>query len=161
MLNGAFLEVSRGRGIANWSRHTDCSNAKLQLTYLVDVLYVLVMLFAKTATLLLFYPLFTVSTRLRLAIRIGLGVNFALYVTSLVLHTYYSTPHNGMTWDDLLFESIKAPVLFELYWGLITGTIGTVLDIYIFVLPLPVTLRLNLSKSSRIQVIAIFSTALL
>jgi len=46
-------------------------------------------------------------------------------------------------------------------WGPIQGGASVVLDIYAFVLPLPIIARLNVAPRRRWQLIALFSTAFL
>lgn len=52
-------------------------------------------------------------------------------------------------------------ISISLYWAVIQGALGTVFDLYIFILPLPIVFRLKLSTKKRIQVTALFMVALL
>lgn len=117
--------------------------------------------FAKTATLLLFHQLFQVSKQMRLAIYIGITINFLMYFTSVAILAWYSVPHIGQTWDDVVVHAALHPDIFAFKWGVGQATVGTVLDIYIFILPLPTISRLNLSTRRRIQLMVVFFTAIL
>lgn len=97
---------------------------------------------------------------MRYAIWIGIAVGIIIYGLSLALLTYYSTPHVGHTWDELVVESVGTTI-FPLYWGVGQGVVNIVYDIYIFVLPLPVIYRLKLSRKRKAQVFAVFFIAIL
>lgn len=116
---------------------------------------------AKTATLLLFHQVFHVSRQMRLAIRAGIIVNALLYGTSIAAFSFHSVPHLGQTWDDIVVAVLLHPEFFAIKWGIGQATVGAALDIYIFILPLPAIARLNLSARKRIQLIAVFFTAIL
>ncbi|EQK99828.1 hypothetical protein OCS_04458 [Ophiocordyceps sinensis CO18] len=133
-----------------------------QITFTWTVLNHLGLLCAKTATLLLFNELFTVvSTRMRWAIRIGHAANVITYTTSIGVFVYCTTPRIGRTWDNFIAAIEMDTLRFAVFWTIAQGAAGVLLDIYIFILPLPVVLRLKLSTRRRIQLIAIFFTALL
>lgn len=132
-----------------------------QLSYAYETITTFGLLFAKTATLLLFHQLFQISRQLRLAIRAGNAVNSLLYGISIAVLTYYSTPHIGQTWDDVVTEAVLHRDIFAFKWSVGQATVGAALDIYIFVLPLPTILGLNLSTRKRIQLMAVFFTAIL
>lgn len=51
--------------------------------------------------------------------------------------------------------------MWILRWSLLWGTLDILIDIYIFILPLPIIFKLNLSKKKKLQVSAIFFIALL
>jgi hypothetical protein len=106
-----------------------------------------------------------------IAIWIGIAVSFTLYGSSLGVLSYFSAPHAGQTWDEVAADAINmnisalykgvAPVVIPLYWGVAQGAVGTVFDIYIFILPLPILSRLNLSTKRKIQLSALFFVAIL
>lgn len=131
------------------------------MAYAYEILTSMGLFFAKTATLLLFHQLFQVSKQMRLAIYIGITVNFLKYFTSAATMTWDSVPHVGQTWDDVVIDAAFHPPLFRLKWSVAQAAIGTVLDIYIFILPLPTISRLNLSRRRRIQLLLVFFTAIL
>ncbi|KAI1160128.1 hypothetical protein F5B18DRAFT_541720 [Nemania serpens] len=139
--------------------------------YIYESLTCLSLFFSKTATLLLFRQVFNVSRTMHIAIWIGIAVSFALYGSSLGALSYFSSPHAGQTWDEVATQAIitnlsplykgVAPVVIPLYWGVVQGAIGTVFDIYIFILPLPILSRLNLSTKRKLQISALFFVAIL
>lgn len=118
---------------------------------------------AKTATLLLFHQLFQVSKQTRLAIRLGIIVNTLLYGSSFIFLCYWSLPHVGKTWDDLIVGAMLHPDTSynPIKWGVGQASVGTALDIYIFILPIPTIVRLHLPSRKRVQLMAVFFTAVL
>ncbi|KAI1498629.1 hypothetical protein F5X99DRAFT_317494 [Biscogniauxia marginata] len=131
-----------------------------QVSYVWENLLNFSLFFAKTATLLLLHQLFSVSRKMRIAIWIGIAATFAIYAAGLAVTSYFAAPHAGETWDQLLVKVIGT-IIFPLYWAVAQGSASTLLDIYIFILPLPVIFRLKLSTKRKIQLTAVFFTAFL
>lgn len=132
---------------------------------MVLIVYTIGIWLAKSSTLLLFYEVFQVSKAMRLAIWFGLAFNFALFGTNIVMRSYYFAPHMGRTWIDLVIEH---PARVEsnldgaiVPWGVASSVASTVLDLYIFVLPLPLICKLNLPPRKRVRLAFIFLTAFL
>lgn len=98
---------------------------------------------------------------MRLAILLGLVVTVLMYIISIAVLSYYSCPHIGKTWDDVVLEAILNPDIFAFKWGVGQAAVGAALDIYIFILPLPIIAKLNLSTRKKIQIMAVFFTAVL
>ncbi|KEY73683.1 hypothetical protein S7711_07729 [Stachybotrys chartarum IBT 7711] len=114
----------------------------LKISYVWPVIYVFSQYFAKSATLMLFYQLFTISKPMRTAIRAGLIFALVFYAAGLAISSYYSTPRNGRSWTETMLDSMDS-VSISLYWAVIQGALGTVFDLYIFILPLPIVFRLK------------------
>lgn len=132
-----------------------------QLSYAYETMTSFGLFLAKTATLLLFHQIFQVSKQMRIAILFGIIVNAILYGTSIAVLGYYSLPHVGQSWDDVVVDAVLHPDIFAFKWGVGQSTVGAALDIYIFILPLPTIAKLNLSARKRIQLMAVFFTAVL
>lgn len=94
---------------------------------------------------------------MRVAIWIGLTFNFLIYGPGIAVATYYEAPRVGETWLDTLDGRNMAP----LSWWQAQSALVVALDIYIFVLPLPSLMRLQLPTRKRTSVIAVFSVALM
>ncbi|KAI0904775.1 hypothetical protein F4823DRAFT_174883 [Ustulina deusta] len=130
------------------------------LVYVWQTLMNLSLFFSKTATLILFRQIFATSRAMNIAIWIGVLFCFATYTSGLVVTSYFSAPHVGSTWDQVA-ANLYGPTVFLLYWSIAQGSASTLLDVYIFILPLPVLARLHLSTKRKIQIIAIFGVGLL
>lgn len=99
---------------------------------------------------------------MRLAIRFGIVINVVFYSVSIFILSYYMAPHIGKTWEDFAVQSLAVrKYTFPMRCGVATAAIGAAIDIYIFVLPIPTAMRLNLSMRKRIQVMIVFLTAIL
>ncbi|PHH60133.1 hypothetical protein CDD81_2091 [Ophiocordyceps australis] len=133
-----------------------------QLSFTLEVIGFLGLFLAKSATLLLFYQIFTISPRTRLAICIGLGANLVLYTTCIIILTVYGVPRFGQTWGNLVIGNVNiADSRWNLYWGVAQAPANMLLDVYIFILPLPIVSRIKMSRRSRVQVFGVFFTGLL
>jgi hypothetical protein len=137
----------------------------LVISFLWEVINNLGLLCSKTATLLLFYQVFTVSNRMRRAIQFGIVWNAVLYLLGISILSYFSAPHVGEGWLASQMTMIVgggARQAVRADWTVIQGALGSAWDVYVFVLPLPVVLRLNFVNGARkVQVGAVFFTAFL
>lgn len=129
-----------------------------QILYAQGVILGPVIFFAKSAIFLLCRQIFTIQKTMKYAIRFGLLFTFLLYWPGVPLESYYAAPHIGETWEDLLINKRPDHLV---YWGAVQGTLSVVLDIYIFILPLPLLSKLQVSRKKRWKLLIIFSTAML
>lgn len=124
------------------------------------MLFIPGLFFSKTSLLLLLRSIF--STRMKRAMKyfiwFGFAAASAACLPGIPTCIALSAPSPGQSWHGLM-ESDKMGR--GIYWGLVQSVLGIILDLYIFILPLPVIYRLQMSKKKRIQVTAVFSTAFL
>ncbi|EQL03605.1 hypothetical protein OCS_00685 [Ophiocordyceps sinensis CO18] len=113
--------------------------------------------FAKASIFLLFHQLFAIKTSAKTAIRLGQTFNFLLYATGIAVATYYETPRAGEQWTAIL----DGRALIPLPWWETQSALSVLLDLYIFILPLPIIVGLRLSAKQRLSLIAVFSLALM
>ena len=114
--------------------------------------------FAKGAILLLYLRIFTINKKMRYCIWLGLSSNFLLYWSSIPIATYYGTPRIGQPWDVVAITETCANLTTYL---VIQGTLSVVLDLYIFILPFPIVLKLRISLQQRLSILSVFGTAIL
>ncbi|KAF4215124.1 hypothetical protein CNMCM8980_010661 [Aspergillus fumigatiaffinis] len=133
-------------------------HANIQILYAQGTLLGPVIFFAKSSIFLLCRQIFTIQKPMKYAIRFGLLFTFLLYWPGVGLESYFAAPHIGETWEDLLVNHRPEKLI---YWGIVQGTLSVVLDIYIFILPLPLLSKLQLPRKKRWQLLIIFSTAML
>ncbi|PHH88067.1 hypothetical protein CDD83_8041 [Cordyceps sp. RAO-2017] len=112
---------------------------------------------AKVAILLLYLDLFSVYERMRIAIFAGLAFTIGLYVTFIPCVSYFQAPHIGDSWSDLVANGQLSRVV---PWTMVIGVGSILIDLYIFILPIPVLLRLQLSTSKRLRLVSLFGIAL-
>lgn len=113
---------------------------------------------AKVSILLLYLQLFAVQRPMRLAIYLALFFTIGLYITFIPCDVYFEAPHIGESWDDLVTNGRPNKAVA---WSLAIGAGSVAIDLYIFVLPIPILMKLHTSGSKRLQIIALFGTALL
>lgn len=94
---------------------------------------------------------------MRIAIWAGLAFTFLIYFAGLAVATYYETPHVGEAW----INTLDGRTLIPLSWWQAQSALSIVLDIYIFVLPLPAVSSLQLPIRKRLALFVVFSLALL
>lgn len=97
---------------------------------------------------------------MRVAIFTGIAAISALYVTSIIVSTYFLVPHTGQTWDSVIASAAEGH-FFQQYWGVASSSAALLIDLYIFILPLPILWKLNLSQRRKLQIIAVFLVALM
>jgi hypothetical protein len=71
--------------------------------------------------------------------------------------SYYCAPHAGEQWG--LSVGQRCGDKASLKWLVGSAAMSVLLDIYIFILPIPIVLRLNMSGRKRFGVLLIFATA--
>ncbi|GFF33521.1 hypothetical protein IFM61606_01907 [Aspergillus udagawae] len=130
----------------------------MKILFAQGVLLGPVIFFAKSSIFLLCRQIFTIQKTMKYAIGFGLLFTFVLYWPGVGLESYYAAPHIGETWEDLLINKRPEHLI---YWGVVQGTLSVVLDIYIFILPLPLLSKLQLPRKKRWQLLIIFSTAMM
>jgi hypothetical protein len=104
----------------------------------------------------MYLQIFTIKRAFRIAVHIGIAFTAGLYGSSLIVESYFQAPHVGQTWEILAIE----PNMMQLKtWIAAQGALIVLLDVYIFLLPLPIILRLHLPVRRRVQLTAVFLTA--
>jgi hypothetical protein len=113
--------------------------------------------FAKTSIFLLYFQLFTVNKTNRQLIYAGMVFAFFLYWTNVTVEPYFCAPHLGQPWDF----SVGTRCARLIPWGMVQGVSAVLLDLYIFILPIPIILNLHLPKRKKLSVLLVFMTAAL
>jgi hypothetical protein len=113
--------------------------------------------FAKISIFLLYLQLFTVNKTNRQLIYAGMLFTFFLYWTNVAIEPYFCAPHLGQSWNF----SVGMRCTRLIPWGMVQGVLAVVLDLYIFILPIPIILNLRLPKRKKLSVLFVFMTAAL
>ena len=95
---------------------------------------------------------------MRYGIWFGLTWNFLLYWINVPLEPYFCAPRLGHKWD---VEAVAGTCTKYVIFSVVQGALAVALDLYIFVLPIPVILRLKMSRKRRLSVLGVFGTAVL
>jgi hypothetical protein len=117
-----------------------------------------VIFFLKTAIWLLYLQIFSAHRTIRIIVYVGIVVTALTYWVSVPLEFAYGCPRPGSTWTDLLTNGMPGHII---YYPPVQGSLAVIIDIWIFVLPLPILWKLNMSRRRRIALCAVFFTALL
>lgn len=116
------------------------------------------LIFSKASLFLLFLQIFDVRSGMKLAIRIGLVATVIVYLPGLPIEAYFQAPAAGESWEGVMTSGKPQKAI---YWGIVQSVLGIILDLYMLVLPLPVIIQLHMSRTKRIQLGLVFSTALM
>ena len=130
----------------------------MQVLFAQEIVSNMVLFFSKASILVLLYQIFSIEEYMRVAITIGLVVNALLYWTTIPIAAYFNAPSPGGDWDDVLFNGRPQR---SLWWGITQASLSILLDLYIFILPLPVIFKMNLTLKKRAQVLAVFFMAVM
>ncbi|KAK0616094.1 hypothetical protein B0T17DRAFT_540195 [Bombardia bombarda] len=120
-----------------------------------------VLFFSKCAIFLMFRQLFEVHRSIQICVWIGMVATFLIYFPSIPLSAIFEAPRRGQSWEDLLRSLSAGNGLKLVYWGIVQGSCSVALDLYIFVMPLPILSRLHLPFAKKMQLLAVFGTALI
>ncbi|KFA68504.1 hypothetical protein S40285_05399 [Stachybotrys chlorohalonatus IBT 40285] len=130
----------------------------LQLSFTQTILFTPAFFFPKAAIFLLFRQLFAINRQRRLAIDFGLLITLLTYLSNIPMAAIYSAPRAGQSWEEFMLVMDARPLGIA---GITQSAVGTLIDFYIFFLPLPILLKLHLPSKRVMGLVGIFSTALL
>ena len=115
--------------------------------------------FSKEAIFLLYLEIFHVKKGMRVAIFVGMVFTGFVYWTGIIIESIFCAAHIGESWDPLAGSPITNRCLKSDYWGIVQGGCAIFIDVYIFALPIPVILQLQLGTRRKIQILGVFMTA--
>ncbi|KAF2178177.1 hypothetical protein K469DRAFT_731838 [Zopfia rhizophila CBS 207.26] len=112
---------------------------------------------AKFSILWFYLRIFRIKELMHYAVFAGIVWAALTYVPNMVVSAYFCAPHLGEPWDFNvgIYCSTKGP----LKWLVTSAAMSVVLDVYIFVLPIPIVMGLKLSQKKRLGILFIFTTA--
>lgn len=150
--------------LSPWYRHIWDIPACWFNTRYMKLVYAEVMLvgpalfFPKVSIFLFYLQLFGINRTVRLGAKIGIVGAFLAYFPATLVLSYYDAPHIGQTWESLLTSDLP---IEGIPGGISIGCLSVVVDLYVFILPISPLLKLKMPLSKRIQLVALFSTALM
>ncbi|KAI1074415.1 hypothetical protein F5B20DRAFT_563668 [Whalleya microplaca] len=130
----------------------------LKILYVQTTLFAPVFFTSKASIFLLYRQIFGVERHIRIAVNLGLIFSLLLYLPNIPLSAVLDAPPIGTTWDSFTTSTQSRKMI---PWGIVQSSISILLDLYIFFLPLPVIVKLNMPFRRRLQVFGIFTTALM
>lgn len=116
------------------------------------------MFFAKLALFLMYYRIFALNRWTRIAIYFGIILNGLFYFASCIGLIILCIPRRSESWTSMTYATrcYHAEAM-----GDVQGIFGLVSDLYIFILPLPVLFRLQMSLKKKLGITAVFLTGLM
>ena len=110
------------------------------------------------ALFLLYYRLFALDRWTKIATYSGMGVTSCFYLATFIVQLVLCIPRPRESWTSMtcVERCSRRHRLRDVH-----GVFGLVSDVYIFILPLPVIYRLQMSLKKKIGVTAMFLTGLM
>lgn len=114
-------------------------------------------LFTCTAFILILYlEVFQVYRSLKNAVAAGFVINFLATFPQIPIAAALCGPPPGQAWTAALGQNCARSE----YWGITQSLLGTILDVLLFCIPIPIIWRLQMSRSRKFAVSAVFATTL-
>ncbi|KAJ2986021.1 hypothetical protein NUW58_g5231 [Xylaria curta] len=111
--------------------------------------------FAKTSFFLMYLQVFGPLLWLRVAVYVGLVINWLFYTIVTISGFVYQVPNPGQTWQQG-FMNQRYSQSFK--WAIPVASGSLILDVYILVLPIIAILNLQLNTKKKLGFIAVFAT---
>jgi hypothetical protein len=115
------------------------------------------MFFTKTAIFGWYLHIFFVHETMQYLIYGGIAFTFCIYFPSIPLTAWFCAPHVGHAWSAA--AGAKCPDILP--WVVAQAVLTVVLDAFIFLLPMPILFKLNLTNRRKLGVLSVFATAIL
>ena len=115
-------------------------------------------LFTKLSLLLLYLRLFSLDRNIKYAIYFGIMANLVFYAATTVILGTLCLPRHGQGWSE---SAQTARCRHSIVMDYPFGIFGVVSDFYIFIIPIPIVINMNLPLRKKIGVLAIFATGFL
>lgn len=126
----------------------------------MTLLYCVASALTKICLCCFFYRIFLPSTRSKVMIWVGIILTTVSYIAFGAAWTWSSVPHSGEGgWAGVLYWTRAGRQTPKISVGL--GAVGTFTDFYIISIPLLAISSLNMSRSKKFGVSALFATGLL
>ena len=110
----------------------------------------------KFSILLLYRRIFTTKGLWFYSLYIGIILTGLIYLPNIIVGAVFCAPRAGQSW-----EVKNIPCAETELWFLIQAALVVLLDIYIFVLPIPTISGLQMSRRRKIEIMMVFASAVL
>ena len=111
------------------------------------------------AILVLQLRVFAPKNWFRVMVYVGIALVTFVHWSNVPIYGILCIPHRGEKWDMVLLSSKRCSAAST--HTVITGAIGTALDIYILILPLPIIAELNLAPRRKLGLVLVFMAGIL
>lgn len=130
----------------------------MQLLYAEDMIVGPALFFPKVSIFLFYLQIFGIEKSVRIGAKVGIVIAFLAYFPTTLILSYFDAPHMGETWEELITSGMPEK---GIPGGITIGCLSVLVDIYVFVLPIAPLMKLKMPLSKRIQLVALFGTALM
>lgn len=150
--------------LSPWYRHIWDIPACWFNTRYMKIVYAEVMLvgpalfFPKVSIFLLYLQIFGINRMIRIGAKVGIVGAFLAYFPPTLVLSYYDAPHIGQTWESLMASDLPER---GIPGGIAIGALSVLVDLFVFILPISPLMKLKMPLSRRIQLVALFGTALM
>lgn len=114
--------------------------------------------FPKVSIFLLYLQIFGINRMIRIGAKVGIVGAFLAYFPPTLVLSYYDAPHIGQTWESLMASDLPER---GIPGGIAIGALSVLVDLFVFILPISPLMKLKMPLSRRIQLVALFGTALM
>lgn len=125
------------------------------MTYVTGVTGGLALFFGKTSIVLFYLKLFGSKPVFKWFTIAVITFMFCFYSVQIIMTSYFCAPRLGKPWG--VGTALRCPGIGT--WTSIQGPLNVFIDLYIFLLPIPVIMKLHLSMKKRLGLTGIFLTA--
>lgn len=94
-----------------------------------------------------------------MAIVFGMIFTGVAYWPGVIITSILCAARIGETWDPLAGVSLSMRCQKSVYWGIVQGACAIFIDVLIFVLPIPIVMKLQLPTRRKVQILGVFMTA--
>lgn len=122
---------------------------------IVDIIYSPSILMAKLSLLMLYLEVFRPNQKLRYAIYFGIVFMTLFYTGTFIAFCVLAIPRPGQSLISVILSNSIASLIPLSY---AQGAVNVASDLYIFLLPIPGVLQLQLPTKKKIGICAIFGT---
>jgi hypothetical protein len=109
----------------------------------------------KCSLLIQYYTIFKPLRWLRICVWIGAVISVTFYVAVSITALVLESPWHG---EGLIGDILSSHYLEFSKFSVPTGVIGTTLDLYLLVLPVPAVLTLKMSPAKKLGILVVFTT---
>lgn len=135
----------------------DATNAT-QLLFASNIMLGITQLTTKLPIMVLYFQVFSVERKMKLFIKAAIALSCLVYIPHPVLVIVFQTPRSGETWTDLATNGRPQKMT---YYAPIHGVCEVFLNIWMLIIPLLAIRNLQITRRKKIQLAAVFLTAIM
>ncbi|KAH7136042.1 hypothetical protein B0J11DRAFT_177504 [Dendryphion nanum] len=127
----------------------------LVASFFINIISGPVWALAKTSFFLMYLQFFGPLKWVKWSCYIGLFITWAFYIAIFIASVYFQAPGYGQTWQEG-YQNPRYLLIRQMTMPIAAGNL--ILDLYILVIPIIVSWKLQLTKNKKLGLIAVFGT---